>query len=153
MTPEEFKNLKTGDLVRSKRRTARGTMIVSANYGDRVTAVDSADLTNPSEWELVSQAAHQGLTTPLCDCGHRDGGFHKPSCATLMADLVPHKEVTLNDMTSELWNTWSSLEKRLWTRYWQCQGMFSFTCLNCGFPTATGQVGCDACRPVNAKKK
>lgn len=36
---------------------------VTGNYGDRVTAAQTVDLTNPPEWELVSKA-NQPLATP-----------------------------------------------------------------------------------------
>lgn len=51
MTPEQFKALKPGDLVRHK--ASPEAMIVHANYGDRVTAVRTSDLTNPNEWDQV----------------------------------------------------------------------------------------------------
>jgi hypothetical protein len=54
MTKDELKNLRYGDLVRSKASGA--SYIVTANYGGRVTAVRTADLTNPDEWELVQKA-------------------------------------------------------------------------------------------------
>ena len=52
MTHEEFKNLKTGDIV---KHVSNGRLfIVSANYGTRVTAVTTADLTNSSEWLKIN---------------------------------------------------------------------------------------------------
>jgi hypothetical protein len=51
MTPEELRNLQPGDLVRGKLLGM--IYVVTANYGDRVTAVRTADITNPEEWELV----------------------------------------------------------------------------------------------------
>jgi hypothetical protein len=62
MTPEEFKNLNTGDIVRSKLSSE--ALVVTANYGSRVTAVRSADLTNPSEWELIQKSgSNQNAST------------------------------------------------------------------------------------------
>lgn len=46
-----FKNLKPGDVV--KNTLSGNRFMVHSNYGDRVTAVQTADLTNPSEWELT----------------------------------------------------------------------------------------------------
>jgi hypothetical protein len=43
--------LQTGDVVRG--RFSGQVYIVSANYGNRVTAVDTADITNPPEWEVL----------------------------------------------------------------------------------------------------
>jgi hypothetical protein len=51
MSKNEFKNLSVGDVVRSLFNDQ--TCIVTANYGDRVTAVQTADITNPTEWQLV----------------------------------------------------------------------------------------------------
>ncbi len=51
MTPEEFKSLDTGDCVRNKDSVR--SYIVMANYGERVTAARTVDITNPSEWDLV----------------------------------------------------------------------------------------------------
>lgn len=52
MTRDEMQNLKPGDLVR--HRSGGSAMIVHANYGTRVTAVRTADLTNPVEWNRVT---------------------------------------------------------------------------------------------------
>jgi hypothetical protein len=47
-------DLKVGDVIRGK---SSGRMyVVTANYGTRVTAVDSADVTNASEWEVLRPA-------------------------------------------------------------------------------------------------
>lgn len=51
MTPERFRTLKRGDVVKHKHDSR--TFVVTANYGDRVTAVSSVDMTNPHEWEAV----------------------------------------------------------------------------------------------------
>ncbi len=52
MRVEQFKVLKAGDLVRHKHEAK--PYIVHANYGDRVTAARTVDLTNPFEWEKVN---------------------------------------------------------------------------------------------------
>jgi hypothetical protein len=57
MTPKDMKSLDRGDLVRSKWEGR--TYVVSANYGDRVTAVDTIDITNPSEWQLIRKANYE----------------------------------------------------------------------------------------------
>lgn len=46
-----FKNLVRGDIVRSK--LDHRTFVVTDNYGDRVIAVTSVDMTHPSEWDVV----------------------------------------------------------------------------------------------------
>lgn len=54
MTDEEMRALDQGDIVRTE--WSGETYMVTANYGDRVTAVRTADMTNPVEWRLVSKA-------------------------------------------------------------------------------------------------
>lgn len=51
MTPEQFRALKTGDTVRHDHSAV--AYVVTANYGDRVTAVRSVDMTNPKEWTVI----------------------------------------------------------------------------------------------------
>ena len=51
MTKEEFKRLSPGDAVRHVS-DVRG-YIVTANYGSRVTAVSTADMTNPQAWDII----------------------------------------------------------------------------------------------------
>jgi hypothetical protein len=53
MTLEEMRKLKPGDAIRHKG-DANG-YIVTANYLSRVTAVRTADITNPAEWDLAPQ--------------------------------------------------------------------------------------------------
>ena len=62
MTAEEMADLGTGDIVRHK--SSAEAVVVMANYGDRVTAVRTFDLTNPDEWLLVMKASHARLETP-----------------------------------------------------------------------------------------
>ncbi len=64
MNRQQFQGLKVGDLVR--HRSGGAVLAVTSNYGDHVTAVDTRDLTNPPEWELVSQAQHD---RPSQHCG------------------------------------------------------------------------------------
>jgi len=51
MKVEEMKNLKRGDIV--KNDGSGNSYVVTANYGDRITAVRTVDITNPSEWQKV----------------------------------------------------------------------------------------------------
>lgn len=51
MTGDEFKKLAVGDIVKSDFSDI--DYVVIANYGDRMTAVRVADITNPDEWSLV----------------------------------------------------------------------------------------------------
>lgn len=54
MTTEEMKKLERGDIVLPFGDNR--TFIVTANYGNHVTAVATVDITNPPEWELVLKA-------------------------------------------------------------------------------------------------
>ena len=48
----KISNLKTGDLVRHK--SGGVTYVVTANYGNRVTAVATADVSNEIEWSHLT---------------------------------------------------------------------------------------------------
>ena len=52
MTGEEMKHLRIGDVIRHKSLGSK-QYVVTANFGDRVTAVHSIDVTNPIEWDIV----------------------------------------------------------------------------------------------------
>lgn len=54
MTPEQFKHLSTGDLVR--HINDKDIYVVTANFGSHITAVKTVDMTNPPEWVLVGKA-------------------------------------------------------------------------------------------------
>ena len=63
MTEDDLKALEPGDIVaRVIDRTQ--TYIVTANYGDRITAVRSVDLTNPVEWVITSKVAKRSTPSP-----------------------------------------------------------------------------------------
>lgn len=55
MNKEEFNKLRPGDMVYGK--VSNVGYIVTANYGDRVTAVRTVDMTKPDEWTLIQKAA------------------------------------------------------------------------------------------------
>lgn len=55
MTNDQFKKLNRGDII--KGAYTGNVFIVTDNYGGRVTAVQTADVTNPTEWELVAKAS------------------------------------------------------------------------------------------------
>jgi len=58
MKIEHIKELKEGDKIHHvSDRDILYT--VTGNYGDHVTAVKTIDVTNPSEWEIVAQAAYR----------------------------------------------------------------------------------------------
>ncbi len=54
MTQDEMKSLQPGDIVR--HTSDHKSLIVTANYGDRVTLVRTEDATNPSEWVIIKKA-------------------------------------------------------------------------------------------------
>jgi hypothetical protein len=56
MTKDEMQSLKTGDLV--QHSTDLAIYVVSENYGNRVTAVRTVDITNPAEWKKVTSIVH-----------------------------------------------------------------------------------------------
>lgn len=85
MTQDDLKNLQVGDLVR--HAAFHGVYVVTGNYGGRVTAVRTVDLTNPSEWERAkkpdacpmckSYADNQfGEYTERCKCDSLPGVWH-----------------------------------------------------------------------------
>lgn len=55
-------------------------------------------------------------------------------------------DITIDDMTPEQWRTMTPEEHQEWWVSWTKKGVCSFCCLKCGFPTAYGQYGCDACK-------
>lgn len=57
MDAKIFQKLKPGDII--KHFDDNRAFVVTGNYGGRVTAVSSVDLTNPSEWEVI----HTAMTT------------------------------------------------------------------------------------------
>jgi hypothetical protein len=58
MKIEHLKKLQEGDKIRH-RSDPTNLYTVTGNYGDHVTAVKTVDVTNPSEWEIVGQAAYR----------------------------------------------------------------------------------------------
>lgn len=48
---KSLEELQVGDIIRGYSRQL--VFVVTANYGSRVTAVRSQDVTNPSEWEVL----------------------------------------------------------------------------------------------------
>jgi hypothetical protein len=65
---DELRALKPGDLVRHISEAMPHTYVVTGNYGGRVTAVCSVDLTNAPEWRAhpsADRASVQGELPPL----------------------------------------------------------------------------------------
>jgi hypothetical protein len=56
MNIKDFNQLDRGDIIRHK--SGGDTYLVNSNYGHRVTAVTTKDLTNPDEWELILKAKY-----------------------------------------------------------------------------------------------
>lgn len=51
MTSDDFKKLGPGDIV--QHASGGDPVLVTVNYGGRVTAVRTFDLTNADEWHLL----------------------------------------------------------------------------------------------------
>jgi hypothetical protein len=66
MQTYEMKHLQRGDIVRHREDSR--TFIVTGNYGDRVTAVATVDITNHTEWEIVLKADYNnsGIESKKC---------------------------------------------------------------------------------------
>lgn len=58
MTKTQMKELGIGDLVRHKDYQDPRLFVVTGNYGGHVTAVDSVDITNPEEWDVIAKASY-----------------------------------------------------------------------------------------------
>lgn len=64
MDEKTFERLERGDMI--KHIADHRVFVVTGNYGSRITAVTSVDLTNPSEWKLVespNQHIHKDVQT------------------------------------------------------------------------------------------
>jgi len=57
MTKTEIDALAVGDIV--AHISDGKAFIVTGNYGDRVTAVRTIDITNPTEWVIKNRANYQ----------------------------------------------------------------------------------------------
>lgn len=53
MTNEAFSNLAPGDLI--KHQNSVETLVVTQNYGDNVTAVRTDQITNGTQWDVISK--------------------------------------------------------------------------------------------------
>lgn len=52
---ERLEDLQPGDIVRH-RVAGDKSYVVTANYGDRITAVHTVDITNPAEWVVLKNS-------------------------------------------------------------------------------------------------
>ncbi len=52
MNKKQMANLKVGDIIQSKK-DSKWAFIVSQNFGERLIAVRTIEITNPTDWELV----------------------------------------------------------------------------------------------------
>ena len=69
-------------------------------------------------------------------------------------DVKDYRNATdIDAMTPAEWNAMPPPDRRVWKMYWQSKGLISFRCLKCGYPTASGQVGCIACEPPTPKEQ
>ena len=58
MTEKEMKSLQRGDVIRHKSSGSK-CYVVTQNLGNHVVAVDSVDMTNAIEWEIVKISARR----------------------------------------------------------------------------------------------
>lgn len=59
----KIEDLRRGMLVRHRGTWGKGeTYVVDTCYGSRATAVRTVDITNPDEWEIVSETAEAPIT-------------------------------------------------------------------------------------------
>lgn len=56
MNKEELYSLERGDIVSDSNDNR---YIVTANYGGRVTAVKTVDITNPIEWNVILKSSYK----------------------------------------------------------------------------------------------
>lgn len=70
MTNDEMKELQPGDIVQSKPYGLG--YVVTANDGNRVSAVRTADITNPTEWLLIRKSAQHSVQRIGCTCRQID---------------------------------------------------------------------------------
>lgn len=68
MNRQEFESLQPGDIV--KHKTMAYSLVVTANYGGRATAVRTHDLTNPEEWDLMTKREKKPEVKPLPNVTH-----------------------------------------------------------------------------------
>lgn len=57
MDESQFKKLRTGDIIMN--RGSHLPVIVTASYGNRVTAVQTFDVTNSQEWDLIYKSNYK----------------------------------------------------------------------------------------------
>jgi len=66
--------------------------------------------------------------------------------------MIKNEHVGIDNMTVEMWQQMTAEERVEWKHNWSKQGQVSFSCLKCGFPTVSGQFGCEACSPIDFKR-
>ena len=59
MTKDQLRHLHEGDCIQSELTGLN--YIVTGNYGDRVTAVQTVDVTCPEEWRLIYTVLPQAV--------------------------------------------------------------------------------------------
>lgn len=95
-------HLKPGDIVRHV--AGAESYVVTANYGDRVTAVRSVDITHPNEWQVLGRVEKDGdsractsqvLDPPItCDLPFGHPGAHRHAEVTWFDTTYCHTEIT-----------------------------------------------------------
>lgn len=64
MNKATFDELDRGDIVQHVSSDFATEFVVTGNYGGRVTAVATRDLTNPPEWKLIHKVRYK---KPWCE--------------------------------------------------------------------------------------
>jgi hypothetical protein len=59
MDQKIFDSLERGDII--KPRYDHRTFVVTGNYGGRITAVSTVDMTDPIEWDLVIKSHNKEM--------------------------------------------------------------------------------------------
>lgn len=101
MTRKDFEQLSRGDIVRAEG--SADSLIVCSNYGGRVTAVRTADLTNPAEWRLVFKVDYPAPKGD--DMNHADLSFQADAASRRLDDLEQAHErliETLDEIAQDL---------------------------------------------------
>src|SRR5581483_5817352 len=74
MTNSEFEKLKTGQVIQNKYNN-QWAFIVSQNFGDRVIAVRTIEVNDPSEWDIVEIKEEPNITKTATELHKMLKGF------------------------------------------------------------------------------
>lgn len=70
-----------------------------------------------------------------------------------LSDIIDLSDtLTFEQMTYKIWRCMTKAERTVWKRFWNFQGIVSFGCIECGYPTGYGTAGCPSCHPSMEKE-